>query len=120
MTKGAVLQLAQSIAVEYRDEGIRANAVRPDFVKTAHGLREIDELDGLGQSWSKGSLAGVQGRICDPEEAAAAALWLVSDEASFVNGTALYIDNGWYAKGWCMRRCLRCDRCRLTRLIWRG
>ena len=99
MTKGAVLQLARSIAVEYRDEGIRANAVCPGFVKTAHGLREIDELDGLGQSWSESSLAAVQGRLCEPEEVAAAALWLCSDEASFVNGTALYVDNGWYAKG---------------------
>lgn len=99
MTKGAVLQLARSIAAEYRDENIRANAVCPGFVKTAHGLREIDELDGLGQTWSEGSLSGVQGRICEPEEVAAAALWLCSDEASFVNGTALYVDNGWYAKG---------------------
>lgn len=99
MTKGAVLQLARSIAVEYRDEGIRANAVCPGFVKTAHGLREIDELDGLGQSWSESSLNSVQGRLCEPEEVAAAALWLCSDEASFVNGTALYVDNGWYAKG---------------------
>jgi ABC-type proline/glycine betaine transport system permease subunit len=48
MTKGAVLQLARSIAIEYRDKGIRANAVCPGFVKTAHGLREIDGLDGLG------------------------------------------------------------------------
>jgi len=99
MTKGAVLQLARSIAVEYRDEGIRANAVCPGFVKTAHGLREIDELDGLGQSWSESSLHSVQGRLCEPEEVAAAALWLCSDEASFVNGTAVYVDNGWYAKG---------------------
>jgi NAD(P)-dependent dehydrogenase (short-subunit alcohol dehydrogenase family) len=99
MTKGAVLQLARSIAVEYRDAGIRANAVCPGFVKTAHGLREIDELDGLGQSWSESSLDAVQGRLCEPEEVAAAALWLCTDEASFVNGTALYVDNGWYAKG---------------------
>ncbi len=99
MTKGAVLQLARSIAAEYRDEGIRANAVCPGFVKTAHGLREIDELDGLGQSWSDSSLNAVQGRLCEPEEVAAAALWLSTDEASFVNGTALYVDNGWYAKG---------------------
>lgn len=99
MTKGAVLQLARSIAIEYRDEGIRANAVCPGFVKTAHGLREIDELDGLGQSWSESSLHSVQGRLCEPEEVAAAALWLCSDEASFVNGTAVYVDNGWYAKG---------------------
>lgn len=99
MTKGAVLQLARSIAAEYRDDGIRANAICPGFVKTAHGLREIEELDGLGQTWSEGSLSGVQGRICEPEEVAAAALWLCSDEASFVNGSALYVDNGWYAKG---------------------
>ncbi|WP_034816574.1 SDR family NAD(P)-dependent oxidoreductase [Ensifer sp. BR816] len=99
MTKGAVLQLARSIAVEYRDKGIRANAVCPGFVKTAHGLREIDELDGLGQKWNEADLNAVQGRLCEPEEVAAAALWLASDEASFVNGLALYVDNGWYAKG---------------------
>jgi NAD(P)-dependent dehydrogenase (short-subunit alcohol dehydrogenase family) len=99
MTKGAVLQLARSIAIEYRDRGIRANAVCPGFVKTAHGLREIDELDGQGQRWNEADLHGVQGRLCEPGEVAAAALWLASDEASFVNGTALYVDNGWYAKG---------------------
>jgi len=99
MTKGAVLQLARSIAIEYRDRGIRANAVCPGFVKTAHGLREIDELDGLGQNWNEADLGGVQGRLCEPEEVAAAALWLASDDASFVNGQALYVDNGWYAKG---------------------
>jgi NAD(P)-dependent dehydrogenase (short-subunit alcohol dehydrogenase family) len=99
MTKGAVLQLARSIAVEYRDRGIRANAVCPAFVKTDHGLREIKELDGLGQQWKESDLAAVQGRICEPEEVAAAAMFLASDEASFINGTALYVDNGWYAKG---------------------
>lgn len=99
MTKGAVLQLARSIAIEYRDRGIRANAVCPGFVKTAHGLREIGELDGLGQNWNEADLRAVQGRLCEPEEVAAAALWLASDEASFVNGLALYVDNGWYAKG---------------------
>lgn len=99
MTKGAVLQLARSIAIEYRDDNIRANAVCPGFVKTAHGLREIEELDGLGQNWNEADLHGVQGRLCEPEEVAAAALWLASDEASFVTGTALYVDNGWYAKG---------------------
>jgi NAD(P)-dependent dehydrogenase (short-subunit alcohol dehydrogenase family) len=99
MTKGAVLQLARSIAVEYRDQGIRANAVCPAFVRTDHGLREIKELDGLGQNWNETDLRAVQGRICDPEEVANAALFLASDEASFVNGCALYVDNGWYAKG---------------------
>jgi NAD(P)-dependent dehydrogenase (short-subunit alcohol dehydrogenase family) len=99
MTKGAVLQLARSIAAEYRHRGIRCNAICPGFVRTAHGLREIEELDGLGQKWNEADLVNAQVRICEPEEAAAAALFLASDEASFVNGCALYVDGGWYAKG---------------------
>ncbi len=99
MTKGAVLQLSRTIAAEYRDRGIRCNAVCPGFVKTAHGLREIDELDTAGQAWEAGALAEAQGRICEPEEVAAAVLFLASDEASFITGDALYVDNGWYTKG---------------------
>jgi NAD(P)-dependent dehydrogenase (short-subunit alcohol dehydrogenase family) len=99
MTKGAVLQLARSISAEYRDQGIRCNAVCPGFVKTAHGLREISELDAAGQAWEEGALADAQGRICKPEEVAAAVVFLASDEASFITGNALYVDNGWYVKG---------------------
>jgi len=99
MTKGAVLQLARTISAEYRDRGIRCNAVCPGFVKTAHGLREIEELDVAGQAWEDGALAVAQGRICEPEEVAAAVVFLASDESSFVNGNALYVDNGWYVKG---------------------
>ena len=99
MTKGAVLQLSRSIAAEYRDRGIRCNAVCPGFVKTAHGLREIEELDAAGQAWEEGALSEAQGRICEPEEVAAAVLFLASEEASFISGTALYVDNGWYTKG---------------------
>lgn len=71
----------------------------PGFVKTAHGLREIDELDALGQVWEESALSSAQGRICEPEEVAEAALFLASDAASFINGAALYVDNGWFAKG---------------------
>jgi NAD(P)-dependent dehydrogenase (short-subunit alcohol dehydrogenase family) len=99
MTKGAVLQLARTISAEYRDQGIRCNAVCPGFVKTAHGLREISELDQAGQAWEEGALAGAQGRICEPEEVSSAVVFLASDEASFITGNALYVDNGWYAKG---------------------
>jgi len=99
MTKGAVLQLARSISAEYRDRGIRCNAVCPGFVKTAHGLREISELDAAGQEWKEGALADAQGRICEPEEVSSAVVFLASDEASFITGNALYVDNGWYAKG---------------------
>ena len=99
MTKGAVLQLARSIAVEYRDQGIRCNAICPGFVKTNHGLREIKELDAEGQNWNEGDLNAVQRRICKAEEVATAVLFLASDESAFINGQALYVDNGWYSKG---------------------
>ena len=99
ITKASTLMLARSIAAEYRDHGIRCNAVCPGFVKTAHGLREIDELDAQGQHWQEADLAMTQQRICEPEEVASAVLFLASEEASFINGVGLYVDNGWFSKG---------------------
>lgn len=96
-TKGACHMFARAIAVEYRDRGIRCNAVCPGFVRTPHGLREVQALQRLGVDVSDAALAAAQGRICEPEEVAAAALFLASDEASFVNGTHLFVDNGFTA-----------------------
>jgi NAD(P)-dependent dehydrogenase (short-subunit alcohol dehydrogenase family) len=99
VTKGAVLQFVRSIAAEFRLEGIRCNAVNPGFVKTGHGLREIEALDALGQKWNESDLVATQVRICEPEEVAQTALFLASDQSSFVNGAAIYVDGGWHAKG---------------------
>jgi NAD(P)-dependent dehydrogenase (short-subunit alcohol dehydrogenase family) len=96
-TKGACHMFARAIAVEYRDRGIRCNAVCPGFIRTPHGLREVDALQKLGVDVSDAALAVAQGRICEPEEVAAAALFLASDEASFINGTHLFVDNGFTA-----------------------
>ena len=96
-TKGACHMFARAIAVEYRDRGIRCNAVCPGFIRTPHGLREVEALQRLGVDVSDAALAVAQGRICEPEEVAAAALFLASDEASFINGTHLFVDNGFTA-----------------------
>lgn len=96
-TKGAVHMFARAIAVEFRDRGIRCNAVCPGFIKTPHGLREVRELQALGVDVSEAAIAAAQGRIGTPEEVAQAALFLASDEASFVNGTHLFVDNGFTA-----------------------
>ena len=96
-TKGACHMFARAIAVEYRDRGIRCNAVCPGFIRTPHGLHEVDALQKLGVDVSPAALAAAQGRICEPEEVAAAALFLASDEASFINGTHLFVDNGFTA-----------------------
>jgi NAD(P)-dependent dehydrogenase (short-subunit alcohol dehydrogenase family) len=96
-TKGAVHMFARAIAVEFRDRNIRCNAVCPGFVRTPHGLREVKDLQALGVDVSEAALMAQQGRICEPEEVARAALFLASDEASFVNGTHLFVDNGFTA-----------------------
>ena len=96
-TKGAVHMFARAIAVEFRDRGIRCNAVCPGFIETPHGLREVRDLQALGVDVSEAAIAAAQGRIGKPEEVAQAALFLASDEASFVNGTHLFVDNAFTA-----------------------
>jgi NAD(P)-dependent dehydrogenase (short-subunit alcohol dehydrogenase family) len=96
-TKGAVHMFARAIAVEFRDRNIRCNAVCPGFVRTPHGLREVRDLQALGVDVSEAALMAQQGRICEPEEVARAALFLASDDASFVNGAHLFVDNGFTA-----------------------
>jgi len=96
-TKGACLQFAKALAVEYRDKGIRSNAVCPGFIRTAHGMREVAALQAQGVDASEAAMKAMQGRMCEPEEVAQAALWLASDESSFVSGSAIYVDNGFTA-----------------------
>ena len=96
-TKGACHMFARAIAVEFRDRNIRCNAVCPGFVRTPHGNREVTDLLRYGVDVSDAALAAQQGRICEPEEVARAVLFLASDEASFVNGTHLFVDNAFTA-----------------------
>lgn len=96
-TKGACHMFARAIAVEFRDRNIRCNAVCPGFIRTPHGLREVAELQGFGVDVSEAAIAAQQGRIGEPEEVAKAALFLASDESSFVNGAHLFVDNAFTA-----------------------
>lgn len=96
-TKGACHMFARAIAVEFRDRNIRCNAVCPGFIQTPHGMREVEALTRYGVDVSEAAIAAQQGRMCRPEEVARAALFLASDEASFVNGTHLFVDNGFTA-----------------------
>lgn len=93
-SKGACQMFARAIAVEFRDRGIRCNAVAPGFIRTAHGMRELHDLQAMGVNASEADIAIAQGRLCEPEEVARAALFLASDEASFVSGAQLFVDNG--------------------------
>ena len=93
-SKGACHMFTRAIAIEYRERGIRCNAVCPGFIRTAHGLRELKELRDYDVEVSEDDINRIQGRICEPEEVAKAALFLASSDASFVNGETLFVDNG--------------------------
>lgn len=92
-SKAAMHLLARSIAVEYRDQGIRANMLCPCFIRTKHGAHEIDQLRNYGIFASENDVNIMQGRICEPEEVASVALFLACDDSSFVNGAELFVDN---------------------------
>jgi NAD(P)-dependent dehydrogenase (short-subunit alcohol dehydrogenase family) len=91
-SKGACIQLTRSIAVEFRDRAIRCNAVCPGFVRTPHGVREIADLEAM-HAGSESDIALTQGRMCEPDEVARVVVFLASDEASFINGEAVVVDN---------------------------
>jgi NAD(P)-dependent dehydrogenase (short-subunit alcohol dehydrogenase family) len=96
--KAAVIHLTHSVAMELGESGVRVNCICPGGIATpifgkAFGAPErADEIAGL----MKGVLPQLQPikRSGLPEDIAQAALWLASDEASFVNGHALVVDGG--------------------------
>jgi len=92
-SKAAMNQLARALAVEYRDRGIRCNNICPSFVRTQHGEHEIKQLRAYGVFASERDVNVMQGRICEPEEVANVALFLASDESSFINGAEIFVDN---------------------------
>ena len=96
-TKGACHMFSRAIAVEFRDRGIRCNAVCPGFIETPHGLREVAELTALGVDVSEAAIRAAQGRLGRPEDIARAALYLASDDSDFVTGTSLFADGGFSA-----------------------
>jgi NAD(P)-dependent dehydrogenase (short-subunit alcohol dehydrogenase family) len=94
--KAAVIHLTRSVAMELRESGVRVNCICPGFIATpifarAFGLplEADDQVVAILESETMG--LGQPGR---PEDIARAALWLASDESSFVNGHALVVDNG--------------------------
>jgi NAD(P)-dependent dehydrogenase (short-subunit alcohol dehydrogenase family) len=96
-TKGATHSFSRSIAVEYRAQNIRCNAVCPGFIRTPHGNRELTDLKAYGVDVSDAAMTAAQGRIGEAEDVARAALYLASDESQFITGTHLFVDNGFTA-----------------------
>lgn len=87
-SKGAIMMMTRVAALDYVQQNIRVNAVCPGIIKTAL-------LDGVPDALLSDLSAGVpQGRLGTPEEVAAVALFLASDEASHVTGASYIVDGG--------------------------
>lgn len=95
-TKAAVIGLTRSIAADYVARGIRCNAICPGTVKTPSLAERVRALGSDEEAaWQSFTSRQPMGRLGDPAEIAALALYLASDESSFTTGTTHVVDGGW-------------------------
>jgi len=93
-TKGAIIALTHQMAAEYAGRGIRVNCIAPGTIETPMNLRLLErspDPEKLRAAWVKMHPIG---RIGKPIDVAYGALYLASDESSFVTGQCLVIDGG--------------------------
>jgi 2-keto-3-deoxy-L-fuconate dehydrogenase len=99
-TKAAVVGLTKSVAVDFVGRGVRCNAICPGTVESPSLRDRISvQAEASGQSPAQVEAMFVarqpMGRLGRPEEIAALAVYLASDESAFVTGTTQLIDGGW-------------------------
>ena len=97
MTKHAIVGLTCAMALDHARDGIRVNAICPGRVETPWVTQRLKEYPDPKKAYEEMCATQPMGRMGRPEEIAAAALYLASDEASFVTGATLTPDGGWSA-----------------------
>lgn len=92
-SKGGVAMLTKAMAVDHAKDGVRVNAIAPGPTETPMlaSVMTSDEMKAFGEAMPIG-------RLAQPEELAAAALFLASDDASYVTGAVFAVDGGQTAK----------------------
>ncbi|MCC6329545.1 MAG: SDR family oxidoreductase [Acidobacteria bacterium] len=93
-TKFAIVGFTKCLALDHAGQGIRANAVCPGRVETPFVTKRISEYPDPKKAYDDMASTQAVGRMGTPEEIAAAIVYLASDEAAFVTGTAFEIDGG--------------------------
>ena len=97
-SKGAVVQLTKSMAMDHGHENIRVNAICPSFVETELTERLVGQAPDAATFRRERIAAHPIGRLGRPEDIAALAVYLAGDESSWMTGTPLGVDGG-YAAG---------------------
>lgn len=97
-SKGAIIMLSKGIALDYAKQGIRCNAIAPGWVDTPVNYAHAEMLGGLAQVYATIDSFQPIGRPGEPREIANVALFLASDESSFVTGSVVVADGGMTAK----------------------
>ncbi|MFB6181069.1 MAG: SDR family NAD(P)-dependent oxidoreductase [Candidatus Nanohalobium sp.] len=93
-SKGGIVELTRSMAVDYGPKGININAVDPGVIKTAMTKPMLEDEE-TRQNFEAQTLAP---RLGQPEDIANAVAYLLSEESDFVMGSNLVVDGGWTAK----------------------
>lgn len=96
-TKFAVVGLTKAMALDHAADSVRINCVCPGRVETPFVAARLTEYPDPAAAYQQMAATQALGRMGRPEEIAAAVLYLSSDEAAFVTGSALIIDGGWSA-----------------------
>jgi len=94
-TKFAVVGLTKCMALDHATSGVRINCICPGRVETPWVAARVREYPDPEKAYKEMAATQAMGRMGTPKEIAAAALYLASDAASFVTGSALAIDGGW-------------------------
>lgn len=94
-TKAAVIGLTKSVAADFVEQGVRCNAICPGTVETPSLLQRLGETGDYEAALAAFRARQPMGRLGKPEEIAALALYLASDESAFTTGAVHIIDGGW-------------------------
>ncbi len=97
-SKGGLLQMTRQLAVQYAEDNIRVNAVSPGTIETPLLRPLTDDVAGHERHLAWLRARHPLGRFGQPEEVAAAILFIASDEASFITGANLAVDGGYAAQ----------------------